>query len=174
MSAQRLRGCSRRAHQVHTKPLLYACEWRPSPGRRYRLPSRFQTRPTPSPRSSAAILSARIEIWPHLDPSSPGNATSKAHSFGLPTWRFVPTNATGINRWLPLIQFNLAQASHLQVPLQDARLQIVIPTKIAHPRSTGFVFDYEPNRLCYVLERGCAEAKPACGSLNFFPASPPP
>jgi hypothetical protein len=36
----------------------------------------------------------------------------------------------------------------------DARLQMVIATKIAHPRPAGLVFDYEP--------------------IDFFSASPPP
>jgi hypothetical protein len=58
------------------------------------------------------------------------------------------------NQSLGLPWFNLPQASHFQVPLQDARLQIVFPTKIAYPRSTAFVFDYEP--------------------FDFFPASAPP
>jgi Bacterial TniB protein len=38
--------------------------------------------------------------------------------------------------------------------MQDARLQMVIATKIAHPRPAGLVFDYEP--------------------IDFFSASPPP
>jgi hypothetical protein len=38
--------------------------------------------------------------------------------------------------------------------MQDAGLQMVIATKIAHPHPAGLVFDYEP--------------------IDFFSASPPP
>ena len=93
----------------------------------------------PSPRCQQSFQGARIEIRPHLDPSSASNHHLQSALAPVSTWPGSSTNDTATSPWHGLVQPCPSVAFSSVDTVRFG--QLVFATKITHSSSTGFKLD---------------------------------